>query len=479
MDVEYTGPRSHAAGIVAGVVGSIVDVEMAASPLPALNQALEIGGDGSRRIVLEVQQHLNMSTVRCVAMGDTSGLTCGTAVRDTGGPITVPVGEALLGRMVNVTGDAIDGGPGFPAKAPRLAIHRQPPPLHEQSGAPEILLTGIKIIDLLAPLARGGKAAMFGGAGVGKTVLIMELIHTTGEKYSGLSIFAGIGERSREGHELWTELKRSGVIDRTALVFGQMNEPPGTRWRVGLSALTIAEYFRDAMHKDVLFLIDNVFRFLQAGGEVSGLLGRLPSQMGYQPTLATEIADLEERITSVRGAAVTSIQAVYVPADDFTDPAVANIFTHVDASIVLSRDMASQGLYPAIDPLDSTSVMLDAKIVGERHHRVAGQVRRLLEHYRELQEIISLLGMGELSSQDRMAVQRARRLVRFLTQPFAVTAQFTGEAGVSVSIEDTLTGCEAIMRGDTDAWDEASLYMIGTLEDARRKQEQAAKGGPR
>jgi F-type H+-transporting ATPase subunit beta len=479
MDVEYTGPRSHAAGIVAGVVGSIVDVEMAASPLPALNQALEIGGDGSRRIVLEVQQHLNMSTVRCVAMGDTSGLTCGTAVRDTGGPITVPVGEALLGRMVNVTGDAIDGGPGFPAKAPRLAIHRQPPPLHEQSGAPEILLTGIKIIDLLAPLARGGKAAMFGGAGVGKTVLIMELIHTTGEKYSGLSIFAGIGERSREGHELWTELKRSGVIDRTALVFGQMNEPPGTRWRVGLSALTIAEYFRDAMHKDVLFLIDNVFRFLQAGDEVSGLLGRLPSQMGYQPTLVTEIADLEERITSVRGAAVTSIQAVYVPADDFTDPAVANIFTHVDASIVLSRDMASQGLYPAIDPLDSTSVMLDAKIVGERHHRVAGQVRRLLEHYRELQEIISLLGMGELSSQDRMAVQRARRLVRFLTQPFAVTAQFTGEAGVSVSIEDTLTGCEAIMRGDTDAWDEASLYMIGTLEDARRKQEQAATGGPR
>jgi F-type H+-transporting ATPase subunit beta len=403
-------------------------------------------------------------------MGDTLGLSCGMRVRDSGGPISVPVGKILLGRMVNVTGDAIDGGPAFDPKVLRLPIHRQPPPLDQQTGAREVLLTGIKVIDLLAPLARGGKAAMFGGAGVGKTVLIMELIHTTGEKYAGLSIFAGIGERSREGHELWQELKRTGVIDRTALVFGQMNEPPGTRWRVGLSALTMAEYFRDTMHKDVLFLIDNVFRFLQAGGEVSGLLGRLPSQVGYQPTLATEIADLEERITSVHGAAVTSIQAVYVPADDFTDPAVANVFTHLDASIVLSRDMASQGLYPAIDPLDSTSVMLDAGVVGERHHRIAEECRRLIEHYRELQEIISLLGMGELSSEDRQAVTRARRLVRFLTQPFAMTAQFTGEAGVMVSIEDTLAGCEAILAGETDAWEEGSLYMVGTLEDARRKQ---------
>ena len=476
MEFKRDNHRAKArASTISGVVGSIVDVEIAGAPLPAINQALEIDAGGGRRIVLEVQQHLDTSTVRCVAMGDTSGLSCGMAVADIGTPITVPVGETLLGRMVNVTGEAIDGGPAFAAGTPRLPIHRSPPPLHEQTGAPEILLTGIKVIDLLAPLSRGGKAAMFGGAGVGKTVLIMELIHTTGEKYAGLSIFAGIGERSREGHELWKELKRTGVIDRTALVFGQMNEPPGTRWRVGLSALTIAEYFRDTMHKDVLFLIDNVFRFLQAGGEVSGLLGRFPSQVGYQPTLATEIADLEERITSVRGAAVTSIQAVYVPADDFTDPAVANVFTHLDASIVLSRDMASQGLYPAIDPLDSTSVMLDAKIVGERHHRVAEEVRRLIEHYRELQEIISLLGMGELSSEDRLAVQRARRLVRFLTQPFAVTAQFTGEAGVSMSIEDTLAGCEAILRGEADTWDESSLYMIGTIEDARRK-EQAAKG---
>jgi len=478
MDVQNTEPQPAAPGVVTGVVGSIVDVEIAGESLPSINQALEISGGDAQRIVLEVQQHLNTNTVRCVAMSDTAGLSCGMAVRDTGGPITVPVGEALLGRMVNVTGNVIDGGLEFAAGTPRLPIHRQPPPLDEQTGVPEILLTGIKVIDLLAPLARGGKAAMFGGAGVGKTVLIMELIHTTGEKYSGLSIFAGIGERSREGHELWRELQRTGVIDRTALVFGQMNEPPGTRWRVGLSALTIAEYFRDVMHKDVLFLIDNVFRFLQAGGEVSGLLGRLPSQVGYQPTLATEIADLEERITSVHGAAVTSIQAVYVPADDFTDPAVANVFTHIDASIVLSRDMASQGLYPAIDPLDSTSVMLDAKIVGERHHRIAEEVRRLIEHYRELQEIISLLGMGELSTEDRSAVQRARRLVRFLTQPFVVTAQFTGETGVSVSIEDTLLGCEAILRGDTDAWDESSLYMVGTIEDARRKQEQAAKGKP-
>ena len=472
MDAQRAEHQSQAiAGIVSGVVGSIVDVDVTAPPLPPINRALSIALSGGPPLVLEVQQHLNTSTVRCVAMGDTAGLSCGIAVRDSGGPITVPVGEALLGRMVNVTGDAIDGGPEIAAETPRLPIHRQPPPLDEQTGTPEILLTGIKVIDLLAPLARGGKAAMFGGAGVGKTVLIMELIHTTGEKYAGLSIFAGIGERSREGHELWRELQKTGVIDRTALVFGQMNEPPGTRWRVGLSALTIAEYFRDVMHKDVLFLIDNVFRFLQAGGEVSGLLGRLPSQVGYQPTLATEIADLEERITSVHGAAVTSIQAVYVPADDFTDPAVANVFTHIDASIVLSRDMASQGLYPAIDPLDSTSVMLDAKIVGERHHRVAEEVRRVIEHYRELQEIISLLGMGELSTEDRSAVQRARRLVRFLTQPFAVTAQFTGEPGASVSMDDTLAGCEAILRGETDAWDESSLYMVGTIEDARRKQE--------
>ncbi len=358
---------------------------------------------------------------------------------------------------------------------PRAAIHRGAPPLAEQGRDTAPFLTGIKAIDLLAPLARGGKAAMFGGAGVGKTVLIMELIRTTVEKHSGISVFAGIGERSREGHELWLELERSGVLARTALVFGQMNEPPGARWRVGMTALTVAEHFRDAMHTNVLLLIDNVFRFVQAGGEVSGLLGRLPSRVGYQSTLATEIAELEERIASVRDAAVTSIQAVYVPADDFTDPAVAETFTHLDSSIVLSRDMASQGLYPAIDPLASTSVMLDPRVVGERHYQTAEAVRRLIEQYRELQEIISLLGMEELSAADRTAVNRARRLVRFLTQPFAVTAQFTGETGVAVALEDTLAGCRAVLDGEADAWAESSLYMVGTLADARAKEQAAAK----
>jgi F-type H+-transporting ATPase subunit beta len=317
---------------------------------------------------------------------------------------------------------------------------------------------------------------MFGGAGVGKTVLIMELIRTTVERYAGISVFAGIGERSREGHELWLELQRSGVLDRTALVFGQMNEPPGARWRVGMTALTVAEHFRDVMHQNVLLLIDNVFRFVQAGGEVSGLLGRFPSRGGYQPTLATEIAELEERIASVKEAAVTSIQAVYVPADDFTDPAVAQTFTHLDSSIVLSRDMASQGLYPAIDPLASTSSMLDPRVVGEEHYETAQEVRRLIEHYRELQEIISLLGMEELSATDRTAVFRARRLIRFLTQPFAVTSQFTGLEGASVSLEETLSGCRAVLVGEADDWAESALYMVGTIDDARAK---GRASGPR
>jgi F-type H+/Na+-transporting ATPase subunit beta len=356
---------------------------------------------------------------------------------------------------------------------PRRPILRKPPRISEQQGSREIFLTGIKTIDLLAPLVRGGKAAMFGGAGVGKTVLIMELIRTTVERHSGISVFAGIGERSREGHELWLELKRSGVLERTALVFGQMNEPPGARWRVGMSALTIAEYFRDEMHRNVLLLIDNVFRFVQAGSEVSGLLGRLPSRVGYQPTLSTEIAELEERIASVKDASVTSIQAVYVPADDFTDPAVAETFTHLDSSIVLSREMAAQGLYPAIDPLASTSAMLDPSVVGNEHYETAEEVRQLIEHYRELQEIISLLGMEELASADRTAVGRARRLIRFLTQPFAVTAQFTGLEGVSVSLEDTLAGCRAILKGDADDRAEGDLYMIGTLDSAKKKERDA------
>ncbi|MEZ5931062.1 MAG: F0F1 ATP synthase subunit beta [Alphaproteobacteria bacterium] len=464
----------HRLGRAVQVSGSVVDIAFEAGALPPINNALEVLWDGSHRLIVEVQQHLDAGTIRGVAMQETAGLRVGVAVRDTGAPILVPTGEPVLGRMINVVGETIDHGPELGPDVPREPIHRHPPKLSEQLGKGDLFLTGIKIIDLLAPLARGGKAAMFGGAGVGKTVLIMELIRSTVERYAGISVFAGVGERSREGHELWLELQRSGVIERTALVFGQMNEPPGARWRVGMTALTVAEHFRDVMHQNVLLLIDNVFRFVQAGGEVSGLLGRLPSRVGYQPTLATEIAELEERIASVKGAAITSIQAVYVPADDFTDPAVAETFTHLDSSIVLSRDMASQGLYPAIDPLASTSVVLDPGVVGAEHYETAEEIRRLVEHYRELEEIISLLGMEELSAADRKAVGRARRLIRFLTQPFAVTSQFTGLEGASVSLEDTLKSCRMILDGAADDWAEGSLYMVGTLDDARAKEQASA-----
>jgi F-type H+-transporting ATPase subunit beta len=463
-----SGDARH--GRVTAVSGSVVDIAFESGDLPPIYSALEIEWDGPHRLTVEVQQHVDPHRVRGVAMQETAGLRSGVVARDTGGPIRVPTGDAVLGRLINVVGDPIDRGEPFAGDVPRQPIHHKPPKLSEQQSGKDLFLTGIKIIDLLTPLARGGKAAMFGGAGVGKTVLIMELIRTTVERYAGISVFAGIGERSREGHELWLELQRSGVLDRTALVFGQMNEPPGARWRVGMTALTVAEHFRDAMHKDVLLLIDNVFRFVQAGGEVSGLLGRLPSRVGYQPTLATEIAELEERIASVKGAAVTSIQAVYVPADDFTDPAVAETFTHLDSSIVLNREMATQGLYPAIDPLASNSVMLDPQVVGTEHYETAEEVRRLIEHYRELQEIISLLGLEELSAADRTAVGRARRLIRFLTQPFSVTSQFTGLGGVSVPLETTLKGCRSILDGEADGWAESSLYMVGTLDDARDKE---------
>lgn len=463
-------PGPAGAGEVVRAGGSVVDVRFPPDRLPAINNALRIDRGGATALVVEVQQHVDPATVRCVAMQETAGLRCGVAAEDTGGPIMVPVGDAVLGRLVDVVGRPIDHGPDFAPDVPREPIHRAPPPLSRQVGDRAVFATGIKVIDLLAPLARGGRAAMFGGAGVGKTVLIMELIRATVEVHEGTSVFAGIGERSREGHELWLELERSGVLDRTALIFGQMNEPPGARWRVGLTALAIAEHFRDVMKQNVLLLVDNVFRFVQAGGEVSGLLGRLPSRVGYQPTLSTEIAALEERIASVPGAAVTSIQAVYVPADDFTDPAVAETFTYLDSSIVLSREMAAEGLYPAVDPLASTSVMLDPRLVGEAHYTVAEESRRLIEHYRELQEIISLLGMEELGADDRAAVRRARRLIRFLTQPFSVTSQFTGRPGTSVPLQETIAGCRAILDGETDGWSEASLYMVGTLEDARRKE---------
>ncbi len=457
-------------GTVTRIRGSVIDVEFPAEHLPAINEALLIESDGTGQLLVEVQEHLDRRTVRGVAMENTAGLRRGAGVRQTGGPIQVPVGEKMLGRLVNVLGSPIDRLGAFEPDIERWSIHRASPSISQQDHTRAVFHTGIKVIDLLAPLARGGKAGMFGGAGVGKTVLIMELIRSTVEKYSGISVFAGIGERSREGHELLAELSASGVLKRTALIFGQMNEPPGARWRVGMTALTVAEYFRDVMHRDVLLLMDNVFRFVQAGSEVSGMLGRLPSRVGYQPTLATEIAELEERIASVSGASVTAIQAVYVPADDFTDPAVVETFRHLDSSVVLSRDMAAEGLYPAIDPLASLSVLLDPRIVGAEHYAVAEGVRQTIARYKELQEIIALLGVEELSAEDRTTVARARRLERFLTQPFMVTEQFTGIAGKTVRVEDTIKGCRAILSGEGDRWAENSFYLVGTLDDAHRKE---------
>ena len=467
--------KAAATGLVVRVRGSVLDVEFSDGALPFLDEALIVNWDGAYPLLIEVEEHLDPHTVRAVAMQNTAGLRRGCAVRKTGGPISVPVGEKVLGRLINVVGEPIDGLGAFASDIPRWPIHRAAPVFSRQDPSREVFQTGIKVIDLLAPLAKGGKAGMFGGAGVGKTVLITELIRTTVEKYAGISVFAGIGERSREGHELLSELRESGVLSRTALVFGQMNEPPGARWRIGMTALTIAEYFRDTMSRNVLLLMDNVFRFVQAGAEVSGMLGRLPSRVGYQPTLATEISDLQERITSVAGAAVTAIQAVYVPADDFTDPAVVETFRHLDSSIVLSRDMASEGLYPAIDPLNSASILLDPRIVGEEHYALAEEVRRTIARYRELQEIISLLGVEELSIEDRLTVERARRLQRFLTQPFLVTQQFTGIAGKSVPIAETLMGSRAILDGEGDQWAESSFYMIGAFEDARVKQAELSK----
>ena len=462
-------------GLVTAIQGSVAEVQFSADNLPFINEALQVMWSNEARLVLEVQSHIDDRHVRAVAMNKTSGLARGTPVRRTFAPIEVPVGKPVLGRVVDVLGEPIDGLEPFGAQTERWAIHRPSPSLAQRKPGRSVLETGIKVIDLLAPLSHGGKAGMLGGAGVGKTVLIMELIHAMVERYSGIAVFAGVGERSREGHELLLQMRRSDVMRRTVLVFGQMNEPPGARWRVGLTALTIAEYFRDVGGDNVLFLMDNAFRFVQAGAEVSGLLGRMPSRVGYQPTLASEIAALEERIASVPGAAMTAVEAVYVPADDFTDPAVAEIFSHLDSSIVLSRTMATEGLYPAIDPLASTSVLLDPLVVGEEHYRIAQEVRSTIEHYRELQDIIAILGIEELSPADRVAVKRARRLQRFLSQPFAVTEAFTGQKGCSVKLADTLSGCRAIVAGECDDMAEASFYMIGTIEDAREREAAAAR----
>ncbi len=458
------------AGEVVAIRGAVVDVRFDGMALPKIDDGLRIRRPDGADVMIEVQAHLDAATLRGIALQDTAGLRRGARAEPIGGPVKVPVGEAVLGRLLDVTGGIGDGKGDLPPDVPRSPIHRPAPPFRARAGTSEMFHTGIKVFDLLTPLAQGSKAAMFGGAGVGKTVLVMELIHAMVASYEGISVFSGVGERSREGHELLMEMTNAGVLDRTVLVYGQMNEPPGARWRVPLTALTIAEHFRDEAQRNVLLLMDNVFRFVQAGAEVSGLLGRLPSRVGYQPTLGTEVAELQERIASTGGASVTAVEAVYVPADDFTDPAVTTIASHVDSMVVLSRAMAADGMYPAIDPVASSSILLDPLVLGEEHVRVANEVRRAIEHYRGLQDVISLLGMEELGREDRQIVERARRLQRFLTQPFTVTEAFTGIPGRSVPIEETIKGCKAILAGECDDWDEAALYMVGSLDEAREKQ---------
>ncbi len=451
-------------GEIIAVRGNVVDVSFS-PPLPPRNRQLLTGaGDG---VVLEVQAHLNTTTVRCIALNATRRLGRGMPVKDTGATMEMPVGEALLGRMLNVFGESIDGG-GPIATPERWPIHRPLLPLADRTTSTEVFQTGIKAIDLLAPIERGGKSGLFGGAGVGKTVLINELINNMAEQYEGISLFCGIGERMREAEEMYRSMQESGVLEKAILIYGQMNEPPGARFRVGHAALTVAEYFRDVVKRDVLLLIDNVFRFVQSGTEVSGLMGRIPSRVGYQPTLATELAALEERICSSRSGSITSVQAVYVPADDLTDPSATHIFAHLSASIVLSRKRASQGFYPAIDPLQTDSKMLTPSVVGKRHYGVAQAVRSTLAEYEDLKDIISMLGIEELSRDDRETVSKARRLERFLTQPFFTTDQFTGKKGKLVTLEQTIDGCERILAGEFAEVNEKALYMIGAVDEAEK-----------
>jgi F-type H+-transporting ATPase subunit beta len=449
-------------GKILQVVGPVVDVEFEEGNLPQLQNALVVADTG---LVIEVSQHLGNNIARCVAMSATDGLVRGMEVENTGGPITVPVGEVTLGRIFNVLGQPIDGL-GEVKTEKELPIHRPAPPLVDQSTEVEILETGIKVIDLLAPYSKGGKVGLFGGAGVGKTVLIMELIRNIATEHGGVSVFSGVGERTREGNELWLEMSESGVLEKTALVFGQMNEPPGARLRVGLTGLTMAEYFRDVAGQDVLLFIDNIFRFIQAGSEVSALLGRMPSAVGYQPTLANEVGALQERITSTRKGSITSIQAIYVPADDYTDPAPATTFAHLDATTNLERSIAELGIYPAVDPLASTSRALDPRYVGEEHYRVAREVQAVLQRYRELQDIIAILGMDELSDEDKLTVARARKIQRFLSQPLFVAETFTGRGGRYVPVKETIRGFEEILAGKHDHLPENAFYMVGTIDEA-------------
>jgi len=464
-------------GKITQVIGPVVDVEFPASEVPTILNALTVTnpaiGDEPDNLVLEVAQHLGEHTVRTIAMDSTEGLVRGLSVKDTGAPIATPVGEAVLGRILNVVGQPVDGKGPVSAKD-HWAIHRPAPPYTDQSTQVEMFETGIKVVDLLCPYAKGGKIGLFGGAGVGKTVVIMELINNVAKQHGGYSVFGGVGERTREGNDLWHEMRESGVIDKAALVYGQMNEPPGARARVGLTALTVAEYFRDVQGKDVLLFIDNIFRFTQANSEVSALLGRMPSAVGYQPTLATDLGMLQERITTTKNGSITSVQAIYVPADDLTDPAPATTFSHLDATTVLSRQIAELGIYPAVDPLDSTSRILDPHILGEEHYLVARQIQQVLQRYKDLQDIIAILGMDELSEEDKLTVSRARKIQRFLSQPFHVAEAFTGTPGVYVKLEDTIRGFKELVAGQHDDLPEQAFYMVGTIEEARAKAQRMA-----
>lgn len=455
-------------GIIVQVIGVVVDVQFEEGSVPALYEALAVNSSytASGRLVLEVASHLGESRVRTIALGPTDGLARGDAVQATGSPISVPVGKRTLGRIFNVVGEAVDGR-SQPPEGKRYPIHRPAPTFTHQSTKMDVLETGIKVIDLIAPFVKGGKVAIFGGAGVGKTVIIQELIHNVAEVHGGVSVFAGVGERSREGNDLWREMKESGVIEKTALVFGQMNEPPGSRLRVALTGLAMAEYFRDEEGQDVLLFIDNIFRFAQAGSEVSALLGRIPSAVGYQPTLASEMGALQERITSTKKGSITSVQAVYVPADDYTDPAPVATFAHLDSSIALERSIAEQGLYPAVDPLASNSRILEPVVVGEEHYRVARGVQRVLQRYKDLQDIIAILGMEELSTEDKATVSRARKIQRFLTQPMFVAEAFTAKAGKYVSIAETIRGFKEILEGKHDNKSEQAFYMVGSIDEVK------------
>lgn len=455
-------------GIITKVIGPVIDVEFPSGDLPNIYTALNIYNDNGEKIVAEVQQMLGSNRVRTVAMSSTDGLRRGMKVVNTNEPIKIPVGNAILGRILNVVGDAVDNMGEIKADT-YLPIHRESPKLVDQNTEIEILETGIKAIDLLQPYQKGGKIGLFGGAGVGKTVLIQELIHNIAMAHDGVSVFGGVGERTREGNDLWNEFKESGVLDKVGLVYGQMNEPPGARMRVGLSALTAAEYFRDYSKQDVLLFIDNIFRFTQAGSEVSALLGRVPSAVGYQPTLATEMGELQERITSTKDGSITSVQAIYVPADDLTDPAPATTFSHLDASTVLSRNIASLGIYPAVDPLESNSRALDPHVIGEEHYSVTRKVLEILQKYKELQDIIAILGMDELSENDKEVVNRARKIQKFLSQPFFVAEQFSGIKGKYVKVEDTIKGFKEIIEGKHDDLPEQAFYMVGTIEEAVEK----------